>query len=259
VKWDNLVATSGFVATSTWSNYFSDLAVFQPTQSITAKWFNVPARLSATKRTWSSASNDGLLYALIRGRPSACQDPRDKVYSQLSLGNADIFPSYKQSPTEVYITAAKYILQHSDNLFLLTCVEGEEFQQVLDLPSWVPDWSVPKFLGLRITGYPSFTAAGDRARKLILSTKAQKDILTVEATRFDEIIEIGDTKAEILSFAHPNRFWELISRLDENYLTGESREDVVWRTLITNREKATTSSKTQYPSSKDMGDSFHGT
>ena len=107
-------------------DYFSkDPGYIDRINSAAARWHTIPARLAAMRKTWSSISSDGLLYALVRDRSSTFQDPRDKVYSQLRLGNAAIFPTYTASIAEVFVNAAKYILKHKDNLLLLTCVEGE--------------------------------------------------------------------------------------------------------------------------------------
>ncbi|KAF2678266.1 HET-domain-containing protein [Lentithecium fluviatile CBS 122367] len=255
LAWDRLTVVSQFLATSIWTNFFKSSEFLQSSNGA-ARWHNTPARLAATRRTYSSASSDGLLYALIRGRPSVCQDPRDKVYSQLGLGHANIFPSYKVTVAEAYITTAKYILEHTDNLLLLTCVEGEEFQRIQGLPSWVPDWSVTEFLGLRVTGYGSFTASGERPRKFSVAVEEGKHILSVEATRVDEIVEIGETKTEVRQFTHPEKLWNLISKLPEQYHTGQSREEVVWRVLMTNRESAAKVTSISYPASKSLEPSF---
>lgn len=263
MPWEDLATVSFFLATSGWSSLFEHGLSKQ--QNVT-RWFKVPARLAAAKRTWKSTSRDGLLFALIRARSSACQDPRDKVYSQLSLGNARIPPRYDIPIAEVYISAAKYILEHSDNLFLLTCIEGEEFQTVLGLPSWVPDWSVTDFLGLRVTGYGSFRAASDRPRKFQVFNQDGKDILSVEAMKLDDIVEVAEHKKDLSRFSSDamlqdqnpevRSFWAIVSRLDEKYFTGQSREEVIWRTLMTNRESTSSTSSIQYPASKSLERSF---
>jgi hypothetical protein len=256
VSWEDLTMVSQFLATSIWNNSFKDSGSFISTDSAGVRWHTIPARLAATKKTWSTGSSDGLLYALIRGRSSICQDPKDKVYSQLRLGHAAISPNYTLSVAEVYINTAKYILQQADNLLLLTCIEGEEFQTVPGLPSWVPDWSVAKPLGLRVTGYGSFTASSARARRYSLKVRDGKHLLAVEATLIDDIVESGETKKELLHLHNAPAFWAMISRLDEKYVTGESRDEIIWRTLITNREAISEPLSVKYPASTDLESSF---
>jgi hypothetical protein len=216
---------------------------------------NTPARIAAARKTWLSDHDEKLLYALIRARPSKSENPRDKVYSQLGLGQANISPDYHASISQVYITTAEYILDHSKSLLLLSCVEGAEFQQVPDLPSWVPDWSVRKDLGLRITGYRDFHAAGDLPKQYVLSDHLNgKRILTVKASQLDSIVDTCEAKKILKIHLYVSHLWNMISKLEEDYspVPGQSREEAVWRSLMTNRQEPTTSpNSTRYPASSE--------
>ncbi|KAJ4360518.1 uncharacterized protein N0V89_001083 [Didymosphaeria variabile] len=261
--WDEITTVSKFVATefsatSIWSDYFEG-ASHPDTEfadRIRTRRAHFPAKLAATKASKSGTSGDGLLYALIRSRASKCEDARDKVYSQLKLGNADIFPTYSNDETQVYITAATYILQNSDNLLLLTCVEGPDFQEMKGLPSWVPDWSVSKDLGLRVTGYRHFKAAGSLPRNYTITSGGRR--LQMQAAKIDTITRIAETKGELLDFSRPTSLWEMVAELDNMYAqTGQSKEEVLWRTLTTNRGRALHSDAVQYPASTmPLQDSF---
>ncbi|KAF2113266.1 heterokaryon incompatibility protein-domain-containing protein [Lophiotrema nucula] len=214
---------------------------------------NLAARLGATKRSSISSSGDNLLHALIRSRLSACQDPRDKVYSQLQLGNADIFPTYNASIQEVFTATAVWILEHSDNLFVLCCVEGEDFQRTPELPSWVPDWSVTESLGLRITGYPQFSAGLGRTRKLEIINEDGRHILRVEGAEIDRVGEVYATKDEIRDDLLLAQTWSLFQDLDL------ASAEVLWRTIVTNRSSEAGNPRTQYfyPASSKLQESFH--
>jgi len=256
LSWDSMAVVSDFLAASNWKSFLRSSEISGVGERDVSSWHSIPARLAATKRTWTSSSNDGLLYALIRSRPARCQNPRDKVYSQLRLGNASIFPDYTISTAAVYITAAKYILDHTDNL-LLACVEGEEFQQEPGLPSWVPDWSVAETLGLGVTGYKNFSAAGDRPQKFTVYGEADHPILHVEAAKLDEITDVCETKEEIRQCASPLKLYQVLSSLDAMYFTEQSREEVLWRTLITNRSGAQPVQHIQYPAFAHLKQAFH--
>ncbi|KAH7092963.1 heterokaryon incompatibility protein-domain-containing protein [Paraphoma chrysanthemicola] len=202
-----------FRRTCIWTGLLENLAGHDRTQAGGTRTLghNTPARLAAAKRTWRSEEDNKFLYALIRARPSDSENPRDKVYSQLGLGDADISPDYKASVADVYITTAKYILEHSDSLFLLTCVEGEQFQKVPGLPSWVPDWSMSKTLGLRVTGYPEFHAALNLPKEQSIYTDPNgTHVLRIKATKLDDIIDVCEPKGQL--------------------------HNIVWRALMTNRE-----------------------
>jgi hypothetical protein len=236
ISWQQLVGVSRFLSVTRWGVFLDDTVHSLSTEIFGNTFHSTPTILAATKRTWTSALNDAFLYALIRARLFSCQDPRDKVYSQLKIGQAGIFPEYEATIAEVYIIAAEYIIEHSDSLLLLTCVEGEDFQTVPGLPTWVPDWSICKRLGLRVTGYLHFNAAGTLSRRCNLSVSGKQHILSVEATKLDNIVETCEPKTELRQSIHSSGLWRIISNLDVTYFTGQSREEVIWRTLITNRE-----------------------
>jgi hypothetical protein len=262
ISWENLSLFSQFVAISSWTILLKESARTGQTKAITLG-HNTPARLAAAKKTWRSNLDDKFLYALIRARSSKCENARDKVYSQLGLGDAHITPDYTASVKDVYITAARYILEESKSLFLLTCVEGEAFQTIPGLPSWVPDWSFSKTLGLRVTGYPDFNAALDlpKQQEISLSDSDNQHILTIQAAKLDEILEIAETKPELRRNLHKSKLWEILSRFDATYATtGQHRDEAMWRALITNREDGSTPSKPinpRYPALQEpLGSSF---
>jgi hypothetical protein len=237
MSWNDLRRFSHFLATSSWTMLLKQSADPNLTYN---SGHNTPARLAAAQKTWLSDDDDKFLYALVRARSSNSENPRDKVYSQLGLGDVDILPDYRVSVADVYITAAKYILAQSKSLLLLTCVEGSDFQAVPGLPSWVPDWSVTQCLGLRMTGYKDFHAALDRPKRQALSVDdSGKHILGIEATELDEIVEVCETKPELRDKLHASKFWEMLSKLSTSYaavsVPKQSREEAVWRTLMTNR------------------------
>ncbi|KAI8938749.1 hypothetical protein NX059_004616 [Plenodomus lindquistii] len=250
--WEDLSALSHYIAVTHWSNFLADAKIFGTSRNVIESWHNRPARLTAAAKTWSLSTHEGLLYALIRARGSSCQDPRDKVYSQLGLGEASIYPDYNLPVAEVYVMAAKYILENSESLLLLTCVEGEEFQQVPGLPSWVPDWSFKENLGLRVTGYRNFKAAKKLPREFKLGTEGSKHILSVRAILLDTITESGKNKVSLRSNLHDSNFWAMVQRLPEVYVNGEPRESVVWRSLMTNRGNLPPENRISYPAPPDL-------
>lgn len=261
VSWDQLSQFSQFLATSSWTLVLKKSARRSDQGRTISLRHNTPARLAAAQKTWLSGDDNKFLYALIRARASVSENARDKVYSQLGLGDADIFPSYQISVAEVYTTAAEYILEHSSSLLLLTCVEGEEFQKVPGLPSWVPDWSVNKSLGLRVTGYPDFHAALDLPkRSIIFRDDDGTRVLTIKAVALDDIVDFGPTKTQIRNNIRAFDLWGMISQLAPAYVavaSGQSREEAVWRALITNREATGTHSEainTIYPASAELLD-----
>ena len=124
-----------------------------------------------------------LLDLLLMSRGLGATDPRDKVYALLGLGKHDINPDYSNSPEMVFtdfalqtigvVTAMQgrrkaASLEMSSHyrevrraMILFSC--AGRHNQKLDLPSWVPDWTVnlscrPLVFGLA----HRFSAGGDK-------------------------------------------------------------------------------------------------
>ncbi|KAK5134945.1 hypothetical protein LTR08_005896 [Meristemomyces frigidus] len=79
-------------------------------------------------------------------------DPRDIVYSMLPIVTpslrtqiAEPLPivDYTKSTAEVFTEAARYIVHERQDLLLWWTARSPRGRKVRDLPSWVPDWSVP--------------------------------------------------------------------------------------------------------------------
>lgn len=124
-----------------------------------------------------------LLDLLLMSRGLGASDPRDKIYALLGLGKHDVDPDYSMSPESVFTDFALQTVgvvtnmasQHrsasldlSSNLrevrraMILVSCAGRQNQK-LELPSWVPDWTVnlssrPLIFGL---GH-RFSAGGDK-------------------------------------------------------------------------------------------------
>ncbi|KAK5136795.1 hypothetical protein LTR08_002091 [Meristemomyces frigidus] len=103
-----------------------------------------------------------LLDLLLMSRGLGATDPRDKVYALLGLGKHDINADYSMSPESVFTDFAlqtigavtdKFASREAAGLelssherevrramVLLACAGRQN--QKLDLPSWVPDWTV---------------------------------------------------------------------------------------------------------------------
>ncbi|KAF2028216.1 HET-domain-containing protein, partial [Setomelanomma holmii] len=85
-----------------------------------------------------------LLHLLDKTRYCKATDPRDKVYALLAISpekdEKSLAPDYSLSPTEVFLSIARYLLVRYDNLDVLCHCQGTPSPH--GLPSWVPDWSI---------------------------------------------------------------------------------------------------------------------
>ncbi|KAK3382096.1 heterokaryon incompatibility protein-domain-containing protein [Lasiosphaeria ovina] len=94
-----------------------------------------------------------LIECLRLFRSSLCSDPRDKVFSILSIIDENS-PELEACPDirrvdyavpvpELYLLVAWSSIQSSLDLAILKHKEQEDETRVKGLPSWVPDWSAP--------------------------------------------------------------------------------------------------------------------
>ncbi|KAF7538362.1 hypothetical protein G7054_g2985 [Neopestalotiopsis clavispora] len=179
--------------------------------------------ISADRRRGANTWTRTLLHALIRARDFKATQPEDK-----------------QGISKTYIDAAITILTESrGDLWLLSCVEGEEFQLTKGLPSWVPDWSCDSPLGLRRTGYERYWASGDLTQEPVID--AEHLTLTLKGMQLGEVTMVGEAKHEVAVPSQQFPVWlEILASLPDKYpasnLTDgeESRYEAFWRTLICN-------------------------
>ncbi|KAL2883447.1 hypothetical protein SGCOL_001129 [Colletotrichum sp. CLE4] len=244
-SWTHLESVSHFLSTTSWSSHFSSTSLLRDTTP-GACHHNVPTILKANKvsRNRLEGNNNyasALAHALVRTRHFRATDPRDKVYALFGLVGLDggspvrdrrrLRPLYGDEVTveSVYVAAAVQILEDTDDLFLLYCVEGDKFRDAA-LPSWVPDWRCDKALGLRVTGYRRFDASGGLPRTLVIRESCR--VLEMRALKIDVVRVAAETKHEIYFGAPFPTLMKILMgedpRVDEGVL------DAVWRSLVTN-------------------------
>lgn len=75
---------------------------------------------------------------------SESTNPKDKVYGLLGLTSercrASLLPDYSKSVTDVYMDTARYIIDSTGNLNILSTNTNSPRAEDPPLPSWVPDW-----------------------------------------------------------------------------------------------------------------------
>ena len=236
ISWDKLCLTSRYLM-----RFAQNLAPFHPAFFTNTVYFDVPARLSAGRENHFERATDGLLHSLIISRKHVCFDVRDTVFSLIGIARVKAayqsgeyalpVPDYVATTASVFHQTALHILATSDNLLLLAYAEGEHFRKIDGLPTWVPDWSVRKGLGLAYTGYKSFQADGGRSRYAEL--RFDRRILAIEVAMVDVVSMIGETKESVLRTGRFPQWLAIIASLRPVSSRGQSRKEVFWRTLLT--------------------------
>lgn len=182
--------------------------------------------------------------SLIGIRPNShalrCSDPRDKTYALLGLMNQrdtdlHILPDYSRNVAEVYmdITRMKSIAHQTLEL-LWSC---ELSTRVLDIPSWVPDWSTP----MKRKSYPrfnwsvcgfisaQFAFAGERCTASGIRVAEVSAVYGHSLKTFDTFGDSGYT-LDFLDAIEPSS--KVLSR---PYKNGQSLYEAYCRTLTRNK------------------------
>lgn len=228
IEWEDVVCVSQFLALTSWSGWISRVKGRTGIKSN----HGAPNAIEVNK------GSRNLLHILIRGRRFLSGDPRDKVYALLGVAG-DSFredtllrPEYgDRTAAETYTLAAIHILENSDDLLLLCNVEGSDFQSIPNLPSWVPDWSCTKTIGLGITGYKRFAASAQVPRSLKIDRQSRR--LVLKGVCLDKVILTGESKQEVMEGSQFPEWLKIINSAPLLYHTGQTRSEVLWRTLIT--------------------------
>ncbi|KAK4221149.1 heterokaryon incompatibility protein-domain-containing protein [Podospora fimiseda] len=202
IPWQEIEEVSFFLTVTFWAQHF-----LSPDKG---SHHSLPAYIKSISLNAPEDDNP-LLDAVITARQFKCSEPRDKVFAVMGLvedylkGNDRSRARYEEQYTVVdaYTGFAVNILKDTENLLILAYSEGEEFRKIKGLPSWVPDWSVNKVLGLGI---------------------------------LDCVVEVGETKDEVLNsggVAYFSGWLEIVNKVSMRYHNGQSRGETFWRTLIT--------------------------
>ena len=181
---------------------------------------------------------------MLHIRLRSATDPRDHFYSlygivsilcQMALPqlpNPMMSPDYTMTVAEVYARNIKSLLVHSRSLLLLSHVEDWSQREQKELPSWVPDLTVPTSSLLPLQGTGGFFNASKGALPQILAAP-NVETLSLVGHWVDTVTEIGDdlkgTRPGHTAF---HKSVPLLLKMPTIYVTGQDRIEAFWRTLI---------------------------
>ena len=195
----------------------------------------------------------GLQFALIYCLRFKATDPRDKIFALLGLatdaGNPVLHPNYEAPVRKVFTESSRYMMIANKSLRILHIAGIGWSRQIIDLPSWVPDWSAPQ----RVTIFGDMADNAGYRASASLSTRIKirpgPETLTLEAI-------LIDTMNVYLPQPHITLSWNLTDASSEEYRddmvswvdqlrvavnasihysnNSYDKEDVLWRALLAN-------------------------
>jgi Heterokaryon incompatibility protein (HET) len=144
------------------------------------------------------------LRLFLDSRDRLATDPRDKIYSLRGIANkalsTGIKVDYDSSVERVYTDFSKYVLNIRPDLQILSAVVlRHRTNSKFSLPSYVPDWSLPKYGGgflqrsYRFKPTCLFRAAGATTPRII--TDGHSDKISVEGIPLDTVARIIPIKS----------------------------------------------------------------
>ena len=99
-------------------------------------------------RDYLDGGHDTLEHVLKRSRSASCSDPRDKIFAVLSLASeadtCDLNPDYSKPTEAVYQDLVLHYTSNIQSLTILSHCGLLDDAGGTRLPTWVPDWSVPR-------------------------------------------------------------------------------------------------------------------
>ncbi len=91
---------------------------------------------------------DKLDHILENARSASCSDPRDKIFAVLSLAHKSetrgLDPDYSKPAEAVFQDLVLHYTSKVQSLDILTHCELRDDTGGMKLPTWVPDWTVPR-------------------------------------------------------------------------------------------------------------------
>jgi hypothetical protein len=194
-------------------------------------------------------------------RSTEALDPRDKIYAFLGMSHdrnldalAPLLPDYTLSPQEVYIKWSKSMLRSDAHLCLLSMVEDLSLRKIKSLPSWVPDFSTDcRPIPFRVPSPLPFSAS--RGLGAMDISFPELGVLEVLGFRLNEVAALArNSDLEKGGLTAIAKFLSALPRvmmikkpidvddpqlpsatIDLTKYIPQSRLEVYWRTLITDR------------------------
>lgn len=182
-----------------------------------------------------------LLDVLCLGREKLCTDPRDKIYGLLGILPPHVAnglsPDYASSPNDIYINAAKYVLETTKSLDIICETIPHRKSK---LPSFVPDWSDfqpgPSFrrrdkYSASASTRAFFNIGYNEQAKASVEPWQAPDQLTIAAIPLGIIKSLGSIRENIVRLSESSLLRLTTAALKASYLNScgsKAEADMLW-------------------------------
>ncbi len=238
--WEHLVLVSNFVKLSEWRPYFNTIIPDENDRVFAGSSPSVLRDLKEERTNDKDNLNWRPDIILSDARGYRAMERNDHVYALLSLmqehftypqtEKPHLITDYNRDPNETYALVARLLLEHAQDLLLLSMVEDGSLRTTHGIPSWAPDWSVC-YHGIGLIYRIYFSSAAGMSQKPRFSEPS--DILLLRGASLDVVVEVGPPRSEAADTWENFRKWlEIIRKLDPVYLPNQSRIEAFWRTLV---------------------------
>jgi Heterokaryon incompatibility protein (HET) len=242
---DNPLIWVGSSQTEFGSLVFTNMCLYKgAAQSGLDKYWSSSLFDLLTVRIWREQYGDilSLLGLMTNTRSFQCTDPRDKIYSMLSMASTserthnDLLPNYGLSVNEVYQRVAKFFIQRDPKLSFLGLCSRNSGQ----LPSWAPNWATTV-----VRPFARFMGRDDRGEDLYSASKGltasaeflNNDYLCAHGVMVDTVMETStpcwaydlDVAKEWFNFATEDDPYA-------QYLAGDTKLAALNRVICANSE-----------------------
>lgn len=172
---------------------------------------------------------------------SKCSDPRDRIYGALNIihndgQKLDLRPDYSKSVAEVYQHTTTRWIEYYRRLDILSSCQLVKVPT--DIPSWVPDWSVP--LECKLLWQPGLGNFWELLVPYSFPADRTLQIFGVNCATIREVYDFSNLDPDMPSREYRDILRQILaytSRIIEgdNYRNGETTLEAICRTLVVNK------------------------
>ena len=240
-----------------WDDLMTGLFTVAVPGRVVDGWRKASYAIFEQRKQYDKSNKPHVSLLIVRHQDSMATKSEDKVYALLGLADEisrrEVAVSYDTTIKDVYQRVALWCLVHDQNLSILGSVQASSRSTLMDLPSWVPDWSVPR-MAYALTFHDEFsstsaTYTAARETQYVWKQPQSERGLVLSGFQFDRIIDVGYAdktnihvtaikkrqnlkpgRVKLLSLLSCERVAHLRSE-KRTYVTGEDILNVYWQTL----------------------------